>query len=113
MSSFLNPITVDTNKVISINIDNSKYDKLDEARQNFLLSASFPKKLYDLVTNCDPNVVTWEEHGKAFRIVDPDRFSNEILPFYFRRKFIYTRRNLYSLMFTNLQTLRSQASSVN
>jgi hypothetical protein len=49
-----------------------------------LVTASFPKKLFDLVTTGDSDVVRWEEHGKAFRITSPERFAEEVLPLYFR-----------------------------
>ena len=52
----------------------------------FLATASFPKKLYDLIVRGDPEVVRWEEQGNAFRIVNPEEFSRTVLPKYFRRK---------------------------
>lgn len=59
--------------------------KEDEGeRKSFLANASFPKKLYDLVSTGDSSIIRWEEHGKAFRITDPERFAEEVLPLYFR-----------------------------
>lgn len=58
--------------------------EVHDDRKSFLANASFPKKLYDLVFNGDRRIVRWEEHGRAFRIVDSEKFSNEILPMYFR-----------------------------
>jgi hypothetical protein len=53
-------------------------------RKSCLANASFPKKLYDLVNAGDEAVVRWEEHGRAFRIIDSEKFAEEILPIYFR-----------------------------
>jgi len=56
----------------------------NEDRKSFLANASFPKKLYDLVNTGDELVVRWEEHGRAFRIIDAEKFAEEVLPLYFR-----------------------------
>lgn len=51
---------------------------------------TFPKKLYDLISEGDASILRWEEHGRAFRIVDNSKFSEEILAKKFRRKFSST-----------------------
>lgn len=45
---------------------------------------SFPEKVYQLLQNESQEVVRWLSHGLAFKIIDPERFSSEILPKYFR-----------------------------
>lgn len=45
---------------------------------------TFPTKLYDLITHGDSSIIRWEDHGRAFRIVNNSRFSEEILPKCFR-----------------------------
>lgn len=55
-----------------------------EDHKSLLVNASFPKKLYELVNSGDEHVVRWEEHGRSFRIIDAEKFAEEILPLYFR-----------------------------
>jgi hypothetical protein len=42
----------------------------------------FPEKLYEMLEcqEVDPNVVSWLEHGRAFIVRDPKRFTKEIMP---------------------------------
>lgn len=50
-------------------------------------STSFPWKLYQLLSvEENQSAVNWLSHGKAFRVENPQRFSNEIVPHYFKRK---------------------------
>lgn len=56
----------------------------EEEQKSFLANASFPKKLFDLINTTDSDIVRWEEHGKAFRIVDAEIFAEQVLPKYFR-----------------------------
>ena len=64
--------------------NDTKLAEGQEDRKSYLANASFPKKLYDLVSTGNENVVRWEEHGKAFRIIDSEKFAEEVLPLYFR-----------------------------
>lgn len=66
-------------------IKDEHIDDVDD-EPNALAKESFPKKLYALMEASDPEVVRWEEHGRAFRIANPERFATEVLPNYFRRK---------------------------
>jgi hypothetical protein len=52
-----------------------------------LPNANFPQKLFTLMENEPSDVVCWSERGLSFRVVDQDKFSEEIVPKYFRRKF--------------------------
>lgn len=49
-------------------------------------SVSFPQKLYALMSKEDGKVVRWASHGFAFTISDQDKFVDEIIPKYFKRK---------------------------
>ena len=47
----------------------------------------FPTKLYQIIEVENPEIIRWEEDGKSFRIADYDRFENDVLPKFFRRKY--------------------------
>lgn len=47
---------------------------------------SFPAKIYQILENESPEIISWNENGVSFRIVDHGRFEREIVPKYFRRK---------------------------
>lgn len=50
--------------------------------------ATFPQKLYALI-NAEPrDVVCWTDKGNAFKVVDVDKFSDNIIPKYFRRMYL-------------------------
>jgi len=71
--------------------------KLDE-RRSLLATASFPKKLFELVSTSGCDIVRWEEHGRAFRIINSDLFAEKVLPLYFRHSKITSfqrQLNLY------------------
>jgi hypothetical protein len=36
--------------------------------------------------NESSSIVAWSEHGTSFRVVNPERFAEEVVPKYFRRK---------------------------
>jgi hypothetical protein len=50
-------------------------------------SSNFPQKLFSLMENEPGDVVAWSERGLSFRVVNPDKFAEEVVPKYFRRKF--------------------------
>ena len=57
---------------------------------------------------CD--VVTWMPHGQSFIFIDPERFTNEILPNYFRKsKFSSFIRKLYRWGFRQIRKVRNIA----
>lgn len=59
----------------------------DEHDLESAYATSFPWKLHQLLSVEDNHTaVNWLSHGKAFRVEDPQRFSNEIVPHYFKRK---------------------------
>lgn len=52
-------------------------------------SLSFPLKLFALLEQEGEettDLIKWVQHGYCFRIIDPDRFSSELVPRYFKRK---------------------------
>jgi hypothetical protein len=49
-------------------------------------SLTFPQKLFALMENESNDVVQWLSHGFSFRILDFDRFYEEIVPRYFKRE---------------------------
>ena len=44
----------------------------------------FPVKLYDLLENTDPRVVSWQPDGNGFTIHDPHNMCAKVLPRFFR-----------------------------
>ena len=49
-------------------------------------NTTFPQKLFALMESENSDVVSWLHHGLAFKVYDADRFADEIIPKYFRRK---------------------------
>ncbi len=47
--------------------------------------ASFPWKLYYLMLETSADIIDWVSHGLAFRLLDVEKFCNEIVPHYFKR----------------------------
>lgn len=50
---------------------------------------SFPSKLFFLMDNEHGGIIHWLGHGRAFRVIDTDRFCAEIIPKYFKRKKLF------------------------
>jgi hypothetical protein len=48
-----------------------------------LYSKSFPRKLYDLLTQTSPEIVGWLKEGVSFRVEDEAVFCSQVLPRYF------------------------------
>jgi hypothetical protein len=55
----------------------------------FFVQLPFPIKLHDLLedtaNNGSQNVVSWQPHGKAFRVHQPEVFARAIMPRYFKQ----------------------------
>lgn len=46
---------------------------------------SFPLKLHEILSNAaNETSITWQPHGRSWRIVKPVIFEKEVLPLYFR-----------------------------
>lgn len=52
-------------------------------------SATFPQKLFSmLLLNIDQGeIIHWLPHGLAFKVVDNEKFSEGVLPKYFKREY--------------------------
>ncbi len=67
----------------------------------------FPRRLYTMLeseSSCpsDPPLIQWSHSGQAFRIVDIEQFSTDVLPKYFRTsKFSSFQRNLNLVSFSS------------
>jgi HSF-type DNA-binding len=51
-------------------------------------SSTFPQKLFamSLQEFDEGEVIHWLPHGLAFKVVDSDKFAEEVIPKYFKRK---------------------------
>ena len=49
-----------------------------------MFSNPFPKKLYDMLSTGKDDIITWLPSGDSFRVRDPERFIQNVLPVYFR-----------------------------
>jgi hypothetical protein len=55
----------------------------------------FPQKLFALLAKEPPSIVTWIPTGNAFRILDGEKFQQEVIPKYFKHtKFASFQRQL-------------------
>lgn len=58
-------------------------------------SEYFPDKVHLMLDEADSegksNIVSWLPHGRAFQIVDPERFLEELMPHYFNSLSQYSR----------------------
>lgn len=52
------------------------------------MALHFPAKIYQILESESPDIIRWQANGTAFRIVDHERFEQDILPKYFRRKLL-------------------------
>lgn len=52
------------------------------------LSSTFPQKLFAMSQQefDEGEIINWLPHGLAFKVVDSDKFSEEVIPKYFKRK---------------------------
>lgn len=59
-------------------------------------SSTFPQKLFAMsLQEFDlGEVIHWLPHGLAFKVVDSDKFSEEVIPKYFKRE-----SSIYSLFY--------------
>jgi hypothetical protein len=45
----------------------------------------FPQKLYSLLSlNPDPSIISWQPHGRAFVVHEPEKFIEKIMPAHFK-----------------------------
>lgn len=62
-------------------------EEVDFANSNL----SFPQKLFALLEYESDGMIQWAPNGLCFRLTDQDRFANEVVPKYFKRKTIIIR----------------------
>jgi len=88
---------------------NTKYIKEimtnNDQLQCMIAREQFPEKLYAILElarsesrGCSSDVVTWLPHGRAFRVLDVDRFMTDIVPTFFnqtRIRSFYRQLNLW------------------
>ena len=56
------------------------------ASEDVTQKQSFPEKLYEIIENAtEQGLAKWEGDGKIFKITEPERFADELLPHYFRQ----------------------------
>ena len=68
--------------------NNNTIHTTDSSELDASYTSSFPFKLYQLLSSQENHgAVNWLNHGKSFRVEDPHRFANEIVPHYFKRKY--------------------------
>jgi len=68
-------------------------------------NGKFPAKLMQILSRDDiRDIVTWMPHGRSFIFFDTERFTNEVLPNYFRKsKFSSFVRKLYRWGFRQIR----------
>lgn len=49
---------------------------------------TFPVKLYNIIETESSDIISWVNNGDAFKIINHTRFESEVIPKYFRRKFL-------------------------
>ena len=69
-----------------------------------VLSANFPQKLFNILRNESDDIVMWSTSGLGFRIVDAGKFSESIMPKYFRRKFMLFLINMNHIFVLDITT---------
>ena len=48
---------------------------------------TFPTKLHTILSNPQyRNIISWLQHGRSWKVLDPKRFQEEIVPKYFRHR---------------------------
>ena len=59
-------------------------------------SSTFPQKLFAMSIHefDEGEVIHWLPHGLAFKVVDSDKFSEEVIPKYFKRKYYITCKTI-------------------
>lgn len=53
-----------------------------------MFADTFPVKLFNLLKSENKEIIEWLDHGESFRIIDIEFFANNIIPKYFKRKYL-------------------------
>ena len=78
---------------------------------NKQLAFGFPDKLHALLKDAGrlgfEDIISWHDDGVSFKVHDPKRFSQEIIPQYFRKiKYTSFQRQLSIYCFSRIRTGR-------
>lgn len=61
------------------------FSQLETATVQSRNISSFPLKLHQILSNPDNETsITWQPHGRSWRLLEPEVFEKEIIPLYFR-----------------------------
>jgi hypothetical protein len=80
-----------------------------------LVQLPFPIKLHDMLegisNNGSQDVVSWQPHGKAFRVHQPEVFARAIMPYYFKQtKYKSFQRQLHIYGFRRINKGRDKGA---
>lgn len=79
--------SIDSSIISSDNqIQNNRLDNDEKHASEKKNQFPFHIKLFNLLELSDQTVVSWLSNGRAFRVLDMDKFVTDILPQYFNRK---------------------------
>jgi HSF-type DNA-binding len=81
----------------------------DSVKSQFLLTGPFPRVLYELLENSEKegyvDLVSWQRHGRAFRVHNPKQFVASIMPLYFHQtRYTSFQRQLSLYGFVRIKT---------
>lgn len=66
-----------------------------------MTATAFPVRLFTMLENEDAAIIDWTSDGRAFKVIDLNRFREEILPKYYRHSKITSfqrQLNLYGFL---------------
>ena len=73
----------------NLNIADNSNSNINSINGTGGLQASFPLKLQRILDKLEAegntSILSWQSHGRAFIVHDPERFVTEIMPFYFNQ----------------------------
>jgi HSF-type DNA-binding len=74
------------------------------------LCSTFPQKLFAMSQQefDEGEVINWLPHGLAFKVVDSDKFSEEVIPKYFKRK----HNTIYQISYIPTKKMRADKSNL-
>jgi HSF-type DNA-binding len=84
-------------------------DKLSDGKKSLSIAGSFPRILYEMLDDSDVEgfvgIVSWQHHGKAFRVHNPKQFATCIMCRYFHQtRYTSFQRQLALYGFRRIRT---------